>query len=98
MTKKTTAIFLSVLVAVMPFLGFPTQFKTYFFLVSGLLLAGLIELISIQYCKECRGLLSHNEEMLDQYEDIEVSEKDEDDLASAKSYGETKEDKYLNKK
>ena len=48
MTKKTTAITLSVFIAIMPFLGFPTQLKTYFYVGSGLLLAVLIELISIQ--------------------------------------------------
>lgn len=78
MTKKTFAIFLSVLIAVMPFLGFPAQFKTYFFLVSGLLLVGLIELISIQYCKECGKLIHHNSDELDRYEDL-VAEEDEEE-------------------
>ena len=47
MTKKTTAITLSIFIAIMPFLGFPTESKTIFYVVSGLLLAVLIELISI---------------------------------------------------
>lgn len=48
MTKKTTAITLSIFIAIMPFLGFPTDMKTAFYVFSGLLLAVLIELISIQ--------------------------------------------------
>lgn len=48
MTKKTTAITLSIFIAIMPFLGFPTSLKTAFYVFSGLLLAILIELISIQ--------------------------------------------------
>ena len=48
MTKKTTAITLSIFIAIMPFLGFPTSSKTIFYVASGLLLAVLIELISIQ--------------------------------------------------
>ncbi len=48
MTKKTTAITLSIFIAIMPFLGFPTSLKTFFYVFSGLLLAVLIELISIQ--------------------------------------------------
>ena len=48
MTKKTTAITLSIFIAIMPFLGFPTQLKTAFYVGSGLLLVVLIELISIQ--------------------------------------------------
>ncbi len=78
MTKKTIAISLSVLVAIMPFLGFPEQFKTYFFIVSGLLLAGLIEMISIQYRKEYGRLISREEE-LDRYEDSYENEKDSQD-------------------
>ena len=48
MTKKTTAITLSIFIAIMPFLGFTTDMKTVFYVISGLLLAVLIELISIQ--------------------------------------------------
>ena len=48
MTKKTTAITLSIFITIMPFLGFPTSTKTAFYVVSGLVLAVLIELISIQ--------------------------------------------------
>ena len=47
MTKKTIAITLSIFIAIMPFLGFPTSIKTTFYVFSGLLLAVLIELISI---------------------------------------------------
>lgn len=52
MTKKTTAITLSIFIAIMPFLGFPTDMKTAFYVFSGLLLAVLIELISIQSRKK----------------------------------------------
>lgn len=48
MRKKTVAIMLSVFVVIMPFLGFPETFKTAFYVVSGLLLVILIEVISIQ--------------------------------------------------
>ena len=48
MTKKTTAVTLSIFIAIMPFLGFTTDMKTVFYVTSGLLLAVLIELISIQ--------------------------------------------------
>ncbi len=55
MTKKTTAITLSIFIAIMPFLGFPTSSKTVFYVFSGLLLAVLIELISIQNRKISRA-------------------------------------------
>jgi len=48
MRKKTVAITLSIFVAIMPFLGFPEDFKIAFYVVSGLLLSILIEVISIQ--------------------------------------------------
>jgi len=48
MRKKTVAITLSIFVAIMPFLGFPEDFKKAFYVVSGLLLSILIEVISIQ--------------------------------------------------
>lgn len=70
MTKKSTAILLSFLVAVMPFLGFPAAFDKYFYLLAGLVLAGLIELASIQYCSKCGTLIqSPVDEALDRYED-----------------------------
>lgn len=47
MTKKTLAIILSSFIVIMPFLGFPVAVKTVFYVVTGLLLIILIELISI---------------------------------------------------
>jgi hypothetical protein len=71
MTKKTIAIFISLLVAVMPFLGFPESFDKYFYLVSGVALAALIELVSIHYCATCDALANEEEQVLDVYTDPE---------------------------
>ena len=54
MTKKTLAIILSALIVIMPFLGFPVAFKTIFYVVVGLLLIILIELISIHGRRKTR--------------------------------------------
>ena len=74
MTKKTTAVTLSIFIAIMPFLGFPTHVKTAFYVFSGLLLAVLIELISIQNRK--KDLLDADAH----YDSAEIQEKTERDL------------------
>ncbi len=78
MTKKTLAITWSLLISVMPFLGFPTEIKTIFYVVSGLFLVVLIELISIQG----RRLARRNEESFNEcscyHEKMEISQNGKD--------------------
>ena len=71
MTKKTIAILLSIFVAVMPFLGFPEQFDKYFYLIAGLLIAALIELISIQHRYENNKSVKEVEGDIDHYDSSE---------------------------
>ncbi|MCK5096434.1 MAG: hypothetical protein KAR24_03710 [Candidatus Pacebacteria bacterium] len=78
MTKKTLAILLSFLVAVMPFLGFPGSFKTYFYVFAGIVLMALIELISIQYCSRYDDRV---DEDFDRYKDPKGSSKPKKDLS-----------------
>lgn len=49
MRKKTLALLLSILIILMPFLGFPTTLKTVFYVVAGILLVLLIELLTFSY-------------------------------------------------
>ena len=49
MRKKTLALLLSILIILMPFLGFPSTVKTVFYVVVGILLVLLIELMTVQY-------------------------------------------------
>jgi hypothetical protein len=71
MTNKTIAIILSLLVAVMPFLGFPEAWKTFFYVIAGLSLAALVEIISIKYCPKCDSFVDAVKEEFDIYEDPE---------------------------
>ena len=83
MTKKTLAVALSILIALMPFLGFPVTVKTIFYVSTGLLLVILIELISIQGRKRARGEDLKRAKCyadMDEEEDVgEVCEHDETD-------------------
>ena len=54
-------IFLGILVAVMPVLGFPSWFRTTVIIISGLTIAVLAYLSSVVYCSNCKKLI-HNAE------------------------------------
>lgn len=78
MRKKTLALLLSILIILMPFLGFPTTLKTVFYVVAGLLLVLLIELMTVQYHdikrKEVDDTLGDNETKDETKEEYVVKE------------------------
>lgn len=57
MSKHTTMIFLGILVAVIPVLGFPSWFRTTVMIISGLTIAVLAYLSSVIYCSNCKKLI-----------------------------------------
>lgn len=61
MSKHTTMIFLGILVAVMPVLGFPSWFRTGAVVISGLTIAVLAYLSSVVYCSNCKKLIQNAE-------------------------------------
>ena len=68
MTKNTAVIFLGVLVAVLPALGFPSWVRTIVFVFSGLGIAVLAYLSSVVYCRNCEKLIEEADRALDEQE------------------------------
>ena len=68
MTKNTAVIFLGVLVAVLPALGFPSWIRTIFFVLSGLSIAVLAYLSSVVYCSNCEKLIEEADRALAEQE------------------------------
>jgi len=71
MTKNTTIIFLGVLVAVLPALGFPTWMRTILFVAIGLGIAVLAYLSSVVYCSNCEKLIDEADRALDEQEEVD---------------------------
>lgn len=59
MSKHSTIIILGILLALMPFLGFPIFYKDIFFVVLGLSIAMLAYFSNIQYCNNCNRLVEN---------------------------------------
>lgn len=64
MTKHTAMIFLGILVAIMPMLGFPPLFRDLILVFSGLGIAVLAYLSSVVYCSNCKKLIEEAEQAL----------------------------------
>lgn len=96
MTKKTIAVLLSFSIAVMPFLGFPEEIDRYFYLVAGLIVAGLVELVSIQYCSKCGQLCAPTHENLDTYHDPKSGIVEEQETVPDETVDETQDHHEMN--
>lgn len=59
MSKHSTIIGLGILVALMPFLGFPLIVKDIFFVIIGLTVAVIAYFSNIQYCNNCNQLVEN---------------------------------------
>jgi len=59
MSKYSTIIGLGILVALMPFLGFPLIVKGIFFVIIGLAIAVIAYFSNIQYCNNCNRLVEN---------------------------------------
>ena len=59
MSKYSTIIGLGILVAIMPFLGFPLVVKDVFFVIIGLAVAVIAYFSNIQYCNNCNQLVEN---------------------------------------
>ncbi|GMQ95493.1 MAG: hypothetical protein BMS9Abin13_610 [Patescibacteria group bacterium] len=57
MSKKSITIILGILIALMPFLGFPGSAESVFFVLAGLLIAALAYFSSTEYCAECKRVV-----------------------------------------
>lgn len=57
MTKHTAMIFLGILVAVLPIIGFPSWARTTLIVLSGIGIAVLAYLSSVVYCSNCKKLI-----------------------------------------
>lgn len=58
-------IFLGILVAITPALGFPSWFRTIIIVFSGLGIAVLAYLSSVTYCSNCEKLIDEADRALD---------------------------------
>lgn len=66
MTKHTAMIFLGILVAVLPILGFPSWMRTSLIVLSGIGIAVLAYLTSVTYCSNCKKLIADADNALDE--------------------------------
>ncbi|OHA80144.1 MAG: hypothetical protein A2747_00770 [Candidatus Yonathbacteria bacterium RIFCSPHIGHO2_01_FULL_44_41] len=73
MTKHTAMVFLGILVAALPLLGFPGWLRTTLIVSSGLGIAVLAYLSSVAYCSNCKKLIKDAEQAL-------PASKDDEDL------------------
>ncbi|MEK7460523.1 MAG: hypothetical protein AAB628_03180 [Patescibacteria group bacterium] len=64
MTKHTAMIFLGILVALVPILGFPSFVNTTVLVLSGLGIAILAYLSSVVYCSNCKKLIEDAEKAI----------------------------------
>ena len=82
MTKRSIAISLALIVAIMPFLGFSTDIKELYYTAAGVIIAALIHLSSIHYCGACREKIENGEHDKENEESEEVLEVPEDDMVA----------------
>lgn len=66
MSKHTAMVFLGILVAALPILGFPPALRTFLLIVSGLTIATLAYLSSVVYCSNCKKLIDEAEQAFDE--------------------------------
>jgi hypothetical protein len=101
MTKQSIAIALALIVAIMPFLGFPSEMRDLFYTAAGIIIAGLVHLSAIAYCSACRekienGIVAEKDEEPEYVEDIveepKESEEDFGEQAEEVAGGELSED------
>lgn len=59
MSKNTTIVSLGILLAVMPFLGFPTGAKDVLFVFLGLAIAIIGYFSNVRYCNNCNQLIEN---------------------------------------
>lgn len=64
MTKHTAMIFLGILVALMPILGFPPFARDIVIMLGGLGIAVLAYLSSVVYCSNCKRLMEEAERII----------------------------------
>lgn len=64
MTKHTAIIFLGILVALMPLLGFPSFVRDVIIILSGAGIAVLAYLSSVLYCSNCKKLIDDAEKII----------------------------------
>ena len=64
MTKHTAIIFLGILVALMPLLGFPSFVRDVIIILSGAGIAVLAYLSSVVYCSNCKKLIDDAEKII----------------------------------
>lgn len=64
MTKHTAIIFLGILVALMPLLGFPSFVRDVIIILSGIGIAVLAYLSSVVYCSNCKKLIDDAEKII----------------------------------
>jgi len=71
MTREVSIVFLGLLVAVMPFLGFPQRFEEILLVIFGLLIAAfaLSSFYSLDYFLKNSEQTSHEEQNAEQSED-----------------------------
>ena len=70
MNKHTAMIFLGIVVAVIPILGFPSFVRTTILVLSGLGIAILAYLSSVIYCSNCKKLIADAEQAIPETTDI----------------------------
>jgi hypothetical protein len=59
MPKHSTIIGLGILIALMPFLGFPPIVKDIFYVIAGLVVAIIAYFSNIQYCNNCHKIIEN---------------------------------------
>ena len=57
MSLKFIVIFLGLCIAIMPHLGFPEEFRKYFFTSVGLLVATLVFFAQTKFCAVCQEII-----------------------------------------
>jgi len=67
MSKETWIVVLGIVVAVMPFLGFPGSWKIIIYIVLGLAIAALALLLQFRKSSEVRSSLSESGRRTDSY-------------------------------
>lgn len=59
MSKNTTIVSLGILLAIMPFLGFPAGIKDILFIFLGLIIAIIGYFSNVRYCNNCNQLIEN---------------------------------------
>lgn len=85
MTKQSIAIALALIVAIMPFLGFPSEMNDIYYTAAGIIIASLVHLSSIKYCHVCKNKIDNG----DKEEERNESEEENEDLNHFEESAET---------